>query len=38
MSSINVKLLSRNTKSFSKCGIDYRDKADMILIYEEAKT
>ncbi|KYN15969.1 hypothetical protein ALC57_11785 [Trachymyrmex cornetzi] len=38
MSSINVELLSRNIKSFSKRGIDYQDKADMILIYEEAKT
>ncbi|KYM87482.1 hypothetical protein ALC53_03381 [Atta colombica] len=38
MSSINMKLLSRNIKSFSKRGIDYQDKADMILIYEEAKT
>ncbi|KYN05062.1 hypothetical protein ALC62_04050 [Cyphomyrmex costatus] len=38
MSSINVKLLSRDIKSFSKRGIDYQDKADMILIYEEAKT
>lgn len=38
VSSINVKFLSRIIKSFNKRGIDYRDKADMILIYEEAKT